>query len=110
MMSPLFKSLSAVALLGVALFCSCGGEAAKETDAAAPRGVPAESITLKIEGMTCQNCVDTIERFLLECEGVDFAEVYLDAGEALVEGNNLDREALKKAIEESGYKVTLPEG
>lgn len=116
MMSTTFKTISAVALLAVlsvALFCSCEAKSSKEPADAAPAVEASESMTLQIEGMTCEHCVATVTRVLKECEGVVDAEVFLDAKEALVEGNNLNGEALKAAVEEAGggtYKVTLPEG
>ena len=41
---------------------------------------------LKIEGMTCQNCVRHVKTALEGVDGVDTAEVSLEAGLAVVEG------------------------
>ena len=60
---------------------------------------------MKIEGMSCDHCRKRVEEALNKLEGVQ-AKVDLEAGQALVEGENLDDEALKKAVEEAGYEVS----
>ncbi|MBU0755534.1 MAG: heavy-metal-associated domain-containing protein [Planctomycetes bacterium] len=70
------------------------------------------SVTLTIEGMVCEHCVKTLTRALSACPGVTEAEVFLEAGEALVKGNALDPKVLSKAVEDAGggvYKVTAVE-
>ncbi|MDD7363638.1 MAG: heavy metal translocating P-type ATPase [Peptoniphilus sp.] len=64
-----------------------------------------EQKILKIDGMSCNHCVERVGKALNDLDGVK-ATVSLDPGEAKVEGDNLDDDAMKKAVEEAGYKVT----
>jgi copper chaperone CopZ len=64
-----------------------------------------KQVTLKIEGMTCNHCVVSVRRALLETKGVISAEVELKGGTALVSGDGFELESLKKAVETIGYKV-----
>ena len=66
-------------------------------------GEPA--MDLKIEGMHCSHCVQTVTDALKNAPGVTFVEVFLDSGSAHVQGDHLDRNVLSYAIEEVGYKV-----
>lgn len=61
---------------------------------------------LKVEGMTCNHCVMAVKKALLKVPGVEKAEVYLDRGEALVEGQ-ADPKALLRAVEEEGYRAEV---
>ena len=66
----------------------------------------AESMTLMITGMTCEHCVRSIKRALLECRGVETAEVDLKTGRAIVTGQSVSKEELRNAITELGYDVS----
>ena len=72
-----------------------------------------ETVTLKINGMTCAGCARSVTRILEGVEGVRSARVSLERGEATVE---LDRphgsagsadalEALKAAVADGGYEA-----
>ena len=58
--------------------------------------------TLKITGMTCQNCVRHVTQALKAVPGVTDARVDLHAGTAEVEGAG-DVQAMQAALEEEGY-------
>lgn len=62
-------------------------------------------ITMKIEGMMCQHCQAHVTKALNDLEGVK-AEVSLEEKAAYVttEGE-VDKEVLKKAVEDAGYEV-----
>lgn len=61
---------------------------------------------LKIEGMTCQNCVRHVKTALEGVDGVDTADVSLEAGLAVVEaGAGAERTAMRAAVEAAGYRV-----
>ncbi len=65
--------------------------------------------TLKIEGMTCDHCVHSIQEALSSVPGVKKAEVSLAQKEALVESEGpLDLSAAMKAVEEEGYQAHVP--
>ncbi len=66
------------------------------------------AITLKIEGMTCNHCVHTVQQALSAVPGVKSAEVSLDQKQAVVQSEGpLDFNAVEKAVEEEGYKASL---
>ncbi len=45
-------------------------------------------IELKISGMTCEHCVDTLSTALMSIEGVDHVNVSLSAGTATIKSTN----------------------
>jgi copper chaperone CopZ len=60
--------------------------------------------TLKIEGMTCNNCVQHVQHALASVPGVRKAEVNLAQKQAVVQSESpLDLAAVVKAVEEEGY-------
>lgn len=64
-----------------------------------------EMMTMRIEGMACAHCKAAVEKALNAIEGVK-AEVNLEAKTASVEAPaDVDKEVLKKAVEEAGYEV-----
>jgi len=71
-----------------------------------------KSVTLPIVGMTCANCVATVERNLNKLDGVSFATVNLASERASVEFDpqKLDEEALIERVRRAGYDVALGEG
>jgi hypothetical protein len=76
-----------------------------------PRREPSEGeeeengMVLSIKGMTCSHCVANVKWALLECSGVERADVSLEEGRAVVQGEGADPAALRQAIEDSGYTV-----
>ena len=66
-----------------------------------------ETVTLKVDGMTCGGCVASVTRVLKATPGVDDAVVRLDAGSATVtyDPARTSVPALKSAIEDAGYAV-----
>ena len=63
-------------------------------------------LKLKVEGMTCNHCVIAVKKALSRVPGVERAEVSLERGEALVEGN-ADPKALIQAVEAEGYRAEV---
>ena len=64
-------------------------------------------LTLNITGMTCSHCVNAVTRALKEGPGVEAVNVDLKTGKALLDGKDLDAEALCKAVSELGYGCNL---
>lgn len=62
--------------------------------------------TILIEGMSCGHCVNAVEEALKELDGVKSVVVDLEGKKAVVEGDNLDDNKIKEAIDEAGYEVT----
>ena len=60
-------------------------------------------IELTVEGMSCEHCVARVKKALEGIEGVRVANVTLDPGRAVVEGEDLDPEALSAVVEDTGY-------
>jgi len=63
------------------------------------------TVTLKIEGMSCQHCVSAVRNALMSVPGVTKAEVDLAKGSARVEfdKSKTGAAALIKAVEDQGY-------
>lgn len=62
--------------------------------------------TVKIDGMHCNHCKESVERALEELEGVT-ARVYLKKGEALVQAvGSLEENMIKEAVKKAGFSVT----
>lgn len=60
---------------------------------------------VKIDGMTCENCRNRVERAINQMDGVA-ARVNLRKKEAVVSyTSDLDEEALRRVVEKAGYEV-----
>jgi len=62
------------------------------------------SIKLKVTGMTCPHCVNSVKKALEAVPGVVQAEVFLETGEALVSGG-VEVTRLLEAVKEAGYSA-----
>ncbi len=67
-----------------------------------------ESTLLKVGGMSCQGCVKSVTKVLLEQPGVVKAEVSLERGEASVDydAGKVSRDFLKRAIDDAGFEAS----
>ncbi|WP_312137450.1 heavy metal translocating P-type ATPase [Brevundimonas sp.] len=68
--------------------------------------VPASSVELAIEGMTCASCVGNVERALKAVSGVTGATVNLATERATIIGT-VDADTLIKAVAKTGYSARL---
>lgn len=64
-----------------------------------------EKMTLKIQGMTCKNCVSHVNDALTSVDGVASAKVNLKKGEAVIKAESPNIDALKSAVAAAGYQV-----
>jgi copper chaperone len=66
-----------------------------------------ETLTLRVEGMTCQGCVRSVTKVLHGVPGVRRAEVSLERAQATVEFDPAQASpaALRQAIEAAGYQA-----
>jgi uncharacterized membrane protein YraQ (UPF0718 family)/copper chaperone CopZ len=94
------QSIAAVALLGIIGNALWRRGKAK---AATPAEILMKTETLKITGMTCNHCVSTVRRTLLEIPGVQAVDVDLAGGKAVVSGDGLDPARLRRAVQSLGY-------
>jgi len=65
------------------------------------------TITLHVQGMTCEHCKMAVTNALKELDGVKNVEVHLQEGTVDVDYDEtkVSVEKLKEAIEEQGYDV-----
>lgn len=60
---------------------------------------------LLVEGMSCGHCEKAVKSALLELDGINKVEVDLSSKKVEVEGDNLQDNLIKEAIEDAGYDV-----
>lgn len=67
----------------------------------------AKQLKIKVGGMTCEHCVETIENALADVDGILAAEADLEHGVVLVEYDSarVDDHAIHDVIVELGYEV-----
>lgn len=66
-----------------------------------------KKVQVKVEGMTCDNCVNKVKTSLEKVDGVKSADVSLKENSALVlyDESKTDTKELKKAVNSSGFKA-----
>lgn len=105
-----FGNVSAIVLLGILAFAlieprirGMQEEPTESTERSTESADGKETTELAISGMSCNHCVQSVERALRECPGVDSAEVELASGRARVRGRSLDRRSLSRAVRQLGF-------
>ncbi len=63
-----------------------------------------EKHTIKVKGMTCNHCKANVETALSNISGISKAEVNLEQAIAIIEGEKVDFEEVKKQIDGIGYE------
>ncbi|PEY29510.1 copper-binding protein [Bacillus cereus] len=65
------------------------------------------TITLNVQGMTCNHCKMAVTNALTELEGVQNVEVHLQEGTVNVDYDDtkVEVEKMKEVIEDQGYDV-----
>ena len=61
-------------------------------------------LTLKVSGMTCGHCAQTVTKAVEALPSVERALVDLKEGQVTVEGN-AEESTIRQAIEDAGYEV-----
>ena len=102
MMPAGVKTAAAVALLGVLIAAFVKPSKVGEIETNADE---IHRTRIVIRGMSCDHCARSIQRALVETAGVESAVVDHRKGIAVVTGADLDRDALKGAVESLGYTV-----
>jgi len=64
-----------------------------------------KTVTLQVEGMSCQHCVHSIEGALREIGAVGNVDLKNNAVSVSFDEEKLALEQVKEAIEEQGYEV-----
>jgi uncharacterized membrane protein YraQ (UPF0718 family)/copper chaperone CopZ len=67
-----------------------------------------DAVVLRIDGMTCEHCTNSVQRGLLRSPGVAQADVDLASGRATVRGEDLDTDTLRQVVRDLGYEVGEP--
>ncbi len=65
------------------------------------------NVVLKVKGMTCSHCEQTVKETVTQLQGVQHVDVQLNQEQVTLEYNNNDisLETICAAIEEQGYDV-----
>lgn len=61
-------------------------------------------LRVSVQGMNCNNCVTRLEKALRATEGIDWASVTLEPGEAVVRGR-VDKHHVVQAIQSAGFQA-----
>jgi len=104
--------IATVVVVAVALFPNYVGIVLGNTNQAAVENAGLQSLTLKVEGMTCEACTTAIQKELAKVPGVRQASVRYADGQAVVTfdpASPPSQNALLEAVEKAGYKATLVE-
>jgi copper chaperone len=64
-----------------------------------------ESITFSVPAIHCEHCAMSIREEVSEVAGVNEIDVDLDSKLVTVRGRELDDAALRRAIEDAGYRA-----
>ena len=62
-------------------------------------------ISIKVEGMTCGHCVMRIKKAIEGLQGFSESDVQIGLVKVKFDDSKTNREAIEKAITETGYKV-----
>jgi copper ion binding protein len=60
---------------------------------------------LTIGGMSCEHCVRAVTQAIEKVDGVKSVKVNLKKGKADIKSENVNIEAVKKAVADAGYTV-----
>lgn len=66
-----------------------------------------KTLEIKVDGMTCNGCVDKVKTTLEKVDGVKSAEVSLESNSAVVlyNGSKTEEGKLKEAVNSTGFKA-----
>jgi copper ion binding protein len=61
--------------------------------------------TFTVAGMSCEHCVAAVKEEVGQIAGVSDVSVELDSGALSIDGSEIDREAVRAAVEAAGYTL-----
>ena len=64
--------------------------------------------TIKVKGMTCMGCVNSVKKVLEKIPGVDSSDVSLEQGKVTVQydASQANPNQFKEAIKDAGFEVS----
>ena len=97
-------SLITILVLSLAVIPACNEDVQEEE---AVNVDQLSTVEIKVEGMTCTGCENTVTNAIMELSGINHAKLSHIDGNAVVEfdGSKTNKEEIVNAINESGYKV-----
>ena len=69
-----------------------------------------ERLTMKIDGMTCGNCVAHVTKALKALEGVTLERVSIGTATVTFDPETVSPDRIRSAVEEEGYAVASAAG
>ena len=94
-----------VLILVNAYFYTLKGELTKPDESADVIDGSQDRLSIKVDGMTCSHCKESVESAVYSCSGVKSASVDLLTGLVLVIGSGLDEGAIKDKIKGRGFSL-----
>lgn len=61
--------------------------------------------TIRIEGMSCEHCVNSVTTTLNEIKGISSVVVNLDEKTAVIQAEGVEDSIIKQAIDDIGFDV-----
>ena len=101
----LFLTILFVLILLNAYFYTFKGEIPKSDESKDVIDGSQDRLSIKVDGMTCSHCKESVESAVYSCSGVKSASVDLLTGLVLVIGSGLDEGAIKDKIKSRGFSL-----
>ena len=101
----LFLTILFVLILLNAYFYKLKGEMPKPDESKDVIDGSQDRLSIKVDGMTCSHCKESVESAVYSCGGVESASVDLLKGLVLVIGSGLDEGAIKDKIKSRGFSL-----
>jgi len=72
-----------------------------------PQIAGGDATVLKVSGMSCEHCRNTVQRALMSVPGVESVRVSLQRGEAVISGKDFDGVELVRAVRKANYDAEV---
>lgn len=106
MKTPL-KGLAAVAVLATLVVAAVAPRMSAKDAAHTFTNTQDPDVILHVKGLACDNCARTLKSALLDIDGIESVEVFLEDEQhvnlQLVEGATVDEETLRETVEGCGF-------
>ncbi|MBO4673432.1 MAG: SO_0444 family Cu/Zn efflux transporter [Bacteroidaceae bacterium] len=85
--------------------CSCDSHSSCEIDSSHESHCEVATHTYTIKGMSCNHCKNNTEKAIRTVKGVESVTVDLQSGIATVQGDDINDESIKEAVESIGFTI-----